>query len=317
MKIYLSAEFKQAWQGKDPFAEVEKLQGEVFRELESRRTLRFSLSDSKMSDSFLPGFLLPEKVSAGFLLPKAEQKTYFVKIHRGVGWFEIIENLLRLRLPVLGAGDEYRAIKKLESLHIDTMRIVGYAEKGFNPATRQSFIITEDLVNTISLEDYCEQWPQKKPDPVLKRALIEKLAGISQTLHNNGLNHRDYYICHFLLDLDHLLELDPNLDPGDADGEAQAQNLLTAENIKLFLIDLHRGQIRDKTPLRWRVKDIASLYFSVMHLGLNKKDFFRFMRYYDQTSLRESLTSNKTFWSRVELQGQKLWRRKLRKGDAI
>ena len=32
------------WRGKDAFTEVKKLNGEVFRELETRRTLRFELS---------------------------------------------------------------------------------------------------------------------------------------------------------------------------------------------------------------------------------------------------------------------------------
>ncbi|WP_430517280.1 lipopolysaccharide kinase InaA family protein, partial [Escherichia coli] len=32
------------WRGKDAFAEVKKLNGEVFRELETRRTLRFELA---------------------------------------------------------------------------------------------------------------------------------------------------------------------------------------------------------------------------------------------------------------------------------
>ncbi len=298
MKLYLAAEFQQVWLGKDPFEQVELLQGEVFRELEFRKTLRFSLADTLTSEP-LADSLSPAESIAEPLLAEKLQKTYFVKIHHGVGWFEIIENLLRLRLPVLGAANEYQAIKRLESLHIETMKIAAYGENGFNPATRRSFIITEDLVNTISLEDYCQCWRQLKPDPELKRALIKKLAGISRTMHQNGLNHRDYYICHFLLDISH--------------GESS----INAENIRLFLIDLHRAQLRDTTPQRWRVKDIAALYFSVMHLGLSKRDLFRFMRYYDQTSLRQSLRHNEAFWSRVDHQGQKLWLRKIRKGDTI
>ena len=47
MILFLSEQFKIAWAGKDPFEEVEKLQGEVFRELESRRTLRFSLAGKR------------------------------------------------------------------------------------------------------------------------------------------------------------------------------------------------------------------------------------------------------------------------------
>ncbi len=37
------------WRGKDAFAEVKKLNGEVFRELETRRTLRFELSGKLFS----------------------------------------------------------------------------------------------------------------------------------------------------------------------------------------------------------------------------------------------------------------------------
>lgn len=43
----------------------------------------------------------------------AGQGYLFVKIHRGVGWKEILKNLLSLRLPVLGAGNEWRAIARL------------------------------------------------------------------------------------------------------------------------------------------------------------------------------------------------------------
>lgn len=276
MQLELSTPFEQQWKNKDPFVEAEKLQGEIFRALEARKTLRFILLE----------------------------KSYFIKIHRGVGWFEIIENLLRLRLPVLGAANEYLAIKKLEQLHIDTMRIVAYGVKGKNPARQQSFIITEDLINTISLEDFCADWKKlslagEGPDYKLKFSLITKLAHISRTLHQNGVNHRDYYICHFLLDI------------------SQGINNLDSTNLKVSLIDLHRAQLRAHTPERWRIKDIASLYFSAMDIGLNKRDFFRFMKLYDDCSLRDCLTNNINFWKKVELQGQKLWQRKLRKGDAI
>ncbi len=281
MNIELSPVFAQQWQNKDPFIEVEKLQGEVYRALEARKTLCFTFMD----------------------------QSYFIKIHRGVGWFEIIENLLRLRLPVLGAKNEYLAIKKLEALHIDTMHIAGYGQKGKNPATQQSFIITEDLINTISLEDYCADWKNTKPEFRLKQALILKVANISRTLHNNGINHRDFYICHFLLNKEHLnREL---LDKGMEEAK------LDSNPLKISLIDLHRAQIRNKIPERWLIKDIASLYFSAMDIGLTQRDFLRFIKLYQQASLRDIFTQQHAFWQKVERQGQKLWQRKQRKGDAI
>lgn len=271
MKLDLTQTFARLWHNKDPFIEVEALQGEVFRELEARRTLRF----------------------------KQDGNSYFIKIHRGVGWFEIIENLVRMRIPVLGASNEYAAIKRLQALDIDTMTIAGYGERGLNPATRQSFIITEDLVNTISLEDYCEHWHKQAPEFSLKLALVRQLAAVSRTMHNNGINHRDYYICHFLLDI------------------SQGLENVRADTIKVSLIDLHRAQLRDSTPERWAVKDIASLYFSIMTIGLTQRDLFRFMKIYANCSLRDCLSKHGDFWQKVERQGQKLWRRKQRKGDAI
>ena len=270
MQLELSEPFARQWHNKDPFVEAEKLQGEVFRALEARKTLRFSLLG----------------------------KSYFIKIHRGVGWFEIIENLIRLRLPVLGAANEYLAIKKLETLKIDTMHIVGYGIKGNNPARQQSFIITEDLINTISLEDFCADWKHQAPTFSLKYQLINKLAHISRTLHQNGINHRDYYICHFLLAVNKNTELDDR-------------------HLKISLIDLHRAQLRRKTPQRWLVKDIASLYFSAMDIGLSRRDFYRFMTLYNHCSLRECFNRHGDFWQKVEQQGHKLWQRKQRKGDAI
>lgn len=58
MKLILAQPFKRLWAGRDAFEAAEQLQGEVFRELEGRRTLR----------------------------TEVEGAGYFVKIHRGIGW---------------------------------------------------------------------------------------------------------------------------------------------------------------------------------------------------------------------------------------
>jgi len=212
-ELILDEPFRSLWAGQDPFAAVEELRGEVFRELEARRTLRTEVAG----------------------------RSYFVKIHRGVGWAEIVKNLLCLRLPVLGADNEWRAIRRLERLGVDTMRGVAFGQRGRNPATRHSFIVTEDLAPTVSLEDYCRDWPAHPPPAAMKHALIRRVAGMARRMHQGGVNHRDFYLCHFLL----------HLDPAP-----------TPEMLKLSLIDLHRAQIREKTPQRWRDKDLAALYFA-------------------------------------------------------
>jgi Lipopolysaccharide kinase (Kdo/WaaP) family len=74
---------------------------DIYRSREGRRTLRFSLGEH----------------------------SYFLKLHSGIGWGEVLKNLLQARLPVLGAGNEYRAVQALQHIGVDTMSV---AEQGAN-----------------------------------------------------------------------------------------------------------------------------------------------------------------------------------------
>ena len=239
------------------------IEGRPYREAAGRKTLRF------------------ERDGRGF----------FIKCHWGVGWGEILKNLVSLRLPVLGASNEWRAIWALEELGVDTMRLAAYGEQGLNPASRRSFVITDELTDIESLETWAPRFLQGPQTPArirLKHALIRKLAQISRRLHTHGINHRDYYLCHFLLDL--------------SGGEP------APERLRLFLIDLHRVQIRRRTPRRWVVKDVAGLFFSAMDLGLSSRDLFRFMRIYGGGRLRHTLAADRVFWNRVLRRACKFYR---------
>jgi heptose I phosphotransferase len=228
------------------FESVSKLDGETYRQVENRKTIRF----------------------------KWNGKGYFAKTHGGVGWLEIFKNLSQLRLPVLGAANEWKAIEKLTELGIDTMHPVAYVNEGWNPARIHSGIVTRELAQTMSLEDYCASGEMTL---ALKRYLIPKIASVSRVLHENGVNHRDYYICHFLMDL-------KALDGGEP---------------SIYLIDLHRAQIRAQTPTRWKVKDVGGLFFSAFDVGLTERDLYRFMKIYSGRSLRETLEYDRSFWRAV------------------
>ncbi len=252
---YLSNDLKDCIDSSNIFRDIMRLDGQVYRQVENRRTIRFEW----------------------------QGKGYFAKTHNGVGWWEILKNLLQLRLPVLGASNEWWAIEKLNELGIDTMHPVAYVSEGWNPAKIHSSIVTRELEHTTSLEDYCAS---NELSAVLKRSLIKKLASISRLLHENGINHRDYYICHFLLDLASFDETNPTI----------------------FLIDLHRAQIRKATPRRWKVKDIGGLFFSVFDLDLTRRDLFRFMKIYSGRSLRATLEHDGHFWRAVFLRATRLYR---------
>jgi heptose I phosphotransferase len=257
---YANKEFKEFFANGDPFEILEAIQGEVFRVVDGRKTFRFDLNGSR----------------------------YFAKLHRGVGWREIAKNLFHFRWPIVDAENEWRAVQRLKSLGVSTLEPVAYGVIGLNPATRRSYLVTQDLTDTISLEDLGKQWLTQPPSPAVKRALIKRVATIAQTLHSHGMCHRDLYLCHFLLH-----QNEPEL--------------------RVSLIDLHRAFSSPRLRRRWLIKDIGSLYYSCLHLNLSQRDLLRFIRYYDPRGLRYAIGRNADFWQAVSTKASSLYRRH---GDA-
>ncbi len=264
MQLILAEPFKSLWAGRDAFAEIEQLQGQVYRELEGRRTLRTEVAG----------------------------RGYFVKIHRGIGWGEIVKNLLTLKAPVLGAAQEWTAIQRLTEAGVPTMTAVAFGVRGSNPATQHSFIVTEELAPTVSLEDYSLDWRDHPPEPRLKRALLRRVAAMLGAMHRAGVNHRDCYICHFLLHTD---------------------RPVSADDFRLSVIDLHRAQTRASVPTRWRDKDLAALYFSALDIGLTRRDRLRFLAGYFRRPLREVLQDEARLLTWLERKAVKLRERYRRK----
>jgi heptose I phosphotransferase len=261
-ELILRGELQELWRDRDVFAWLQSVEGEVVRDKEGRQTLKFQLAG----------------------------KTYYRKLHTGIGWREIIKNLLQLKMPVTGASNEWLAINRVHELGLDSLNALAYGCKGHNPAKKLSFLVTEELANTLSLARYAEQWPHNPPPANERRALIRKVATIARTIHGAGINHRDLYICHFLLDL--------SVDPKSVKDEP-----------RLFLVDLHRAQMRATVPRRWLVKDVASIYFSSLDIGLTKKDVYLFLRVYFNMPLREVFNRHESLLNSVTKRAIQLYRR--------
>ena len=269
--LYINNELMEALKGEDSFYQVMNIEGNGYREALGRRTLRFTRGN----------------------------KDYFLKIHTGVGWPEIFKNIIYLRAPVVGALNEWHGVHRLKDLEIDTMTVAAYGIRGRNPATKHSFIITEALPTETSLEDFCGQWKESPPRTLkqirLKRWILNKVVETARVIHENGANHRDFYLCHFLLD-----------------AHFEADEHVSADS-KLYLIDLHRLQMRRKTPERWAVKDIAGLFYSSKEIGLTQRDLLRFMKLYRGKPLRQILNEDMSFWAKVESRGNRLYESEKRK----
>ena len=194
MSFWLSERFRAADHTRCDFDAIMALDGQRFRELDNRRTFRF--------------------LRGG--------QAFFAKLHFGVGWAEIIKNLLQGRLPIVSAYNEYAAIQHLDRIGVATMKLAGFGVRGWNPATRQSFALTHELSDMISLEDVVKTWPKTPPRLSFRRAVLRALATTAAAIHRSGMNHRDFYLCHFLM--------------------PRAQ--LDSTEVTLHVIDLHRAQLR-------------------------------------------------------------------------
>lgn len=253
-ELYLRDDLQQLWHGQDAFAAARAISGTVFRKLEQRQTLAFSHAD----------------------------RCYFIKRHRGVTWKEIFKNLLQLRLPVVSAHNEFTAIRQLQQLGIKVPGVAAYGRRGWLPATLESFLVTDDVGEHVSLEDHCRHWVLHRPVFAHKQELLLQAADIARTMHTAGICHRDFYLCHLLL---------------------------TGNGEPLTVIDLHRALIKPDLSVRWRIKDLAGLYFSAMDVGLTQRDLLRFMRRYSQQPLRRLLGDEQGFWQDVQQRAQRLYRK--------
>lgn len=265
--VILRDELQKLWQNRDVFAEVQKLEGNVAREVPGRQTLRFVL----------------------------DGKAYYRKLHTGVGWGEIFKNLVRLRLPIIGARNEWEALNLLLSIGVPSLIPVAFGEKFRNPARRLSFVVTRELANVEELDKYLFSRRQNQPLGFnQKRLLIDELARVTCALHGQGINHRDLYLCHFLLDLNSIAQWQQGGRP------------------VLHLVDLHRAQIRAQVPARWLVKDLASIYFSAMDLGVTRGDLVRFLEIYFAQPRAQVVKEKRTLLRQIEQRALQLYKREQR-----
>ena len=198
---------------------------------------------------------------------------------------------MSFRAPVLGAQVEYKAIQALKKIGLQTMTVSGFGLRGTNPAKLQSFIITEEIENAVSLEELALKSEEYLLTPRMKRSIVIKVAEIARNMHQNGVNHRDFYICHFLLRKTWLNQENNVSEP------------------PLYVIDLHRTQVRCRIPSRWLEKDLSGLHFSSMDAGLTTRDRLRFICCYENRSLRQVVKELNTFWSRIDRKAIKLYRK--------
>ena len=170
-EAYLAPELADRLGGEDLIRWAESAEGELFRAVKGRSTLRVRIGG----------------------------QPYFLKRHLGVGWLEILKNWVVGKRPVLGAENEYRACRHLAAHELAAPQVVAFAAERGNPARRRSFVLCKELSGYDSLEEVAARWARHPPSPRARRRLILAAARFVRRLHGAGVAHRDLYICHLML----------------------------------------------------------------------------------------------------------------------
>ncbi len=120
-------------------------------------------------------------------------------------------------------------------------------------------------------------WPDNPPPFRTRWQQIQAVAEIARVMHGNGICHRDFYLCHFMIS------------PKDS----------STGEVSLTLMDLHRALCKSRLGRRWIIKDLAGLYFSAMDIGLTRNDLIRFVLAYSGKNLRQVVREDAGFWGKV------------------
>lgn len=184
-----------------------------------------------------------------------------------------IRSWLAAHSRVSCAAFSFKSTKELAAAGINTPKTLFYGEQWGTFFEKRSFIITEKIPNAESLERKlpdCFDGPATVENLKLRRKFIAQLASFIRKFHETDYRHRDLYLSHIFYS-----------DSGD-----------------FYLIDLARAFKPVFRRRRFRIKDIAQLYYSAPARYFSRTDRLRF--YFSYIGQEDKLTGkNKTFIRRV------------------
>ncbi len=165
--------------------------------------------------------------------------TLFLKRYQNIPKLTQLKNWLTRRKKISTMGCDFEPAENLRKFGISTAKTIAYGEEWEGLFERRSFVITEKIPDSFSLEEKL---------PVVRENFIENLAEFIRKFHATGFRHRDLYLCHIF---------------------CNSQGQFT-------LIDLNRVFKPIVFSQKYRIKDIAQLYYSASAKYFSKTDRMRF-----------------------------------------
>ncbi len=195
--------------------------------------------------------------------PRPDLPVLYLKRHQGgVGWGEVIGELLRGRIPRSRGWREWENAGRVAALGIPTVTRVAMGERRRFGREEESFFLSA-AVEGESLETFLpvRYAPPLTHEVVLeKRRVIRQVADLTRRLHGAGFYHRDYYLGHLFI---------------RPDGQ---------RGWEVCVIDLQRLIPRVFSSLRGQIKDLAALDFTTEGMPISRADRLRFYKRYRRVS---------------------------------
>ena len=220
----------------------------------------------------------------------SQSTTVFLKRYDSPPALDQMRNWLSARSMKSCASIEFTAINELTAAGIGVPKVISYGEQWGTLFEKRSFILTVKIPNAESIERRLPDYftgPATKQNLRLRRDFITRLAGFIKRFHETTYRHRDLYFSHIFYD-----------DAGC-----------------FFLIDLARAFKPGALKRRFRVKDLAQVYYSAPGRYFSKTDRLRF--YVGYTGQRKLTEEDKALIRRVIKKAEQMARHDIRHGRDV
>jgi tRNA A-37 threonylcarbamoyl transferase component Bud32 len=188
------------------------------------------------------------------------------------------------------ASIEFTAIQELSLADIGVPKVISYGEQWGRLFERRSFLITEKIPGAESIErrlPECFAGPATKEQLRRRRNFIARLASFIKRFHETDYRHRDLYFSHIFYN-------DAGL---------------------FFLIDLGRAFKPAFWGQRYRVKDLAQVYYSAPGRYFSKTDRLRF--YIGYTGRNKLTEEDKSIIRRIIKKAEQMARHDIRHSRSV
>lgn len=173
---------------------------------------------------------------------------------------------------------EFENICEFRKNGIPTVPPLAAGEKRIDFFRAKSFLLTEDFHPYISLEYLLATNPDSLKGPAgiaRKKTLIKKISALAKRMHKSGFNHRDFNATHILLHY-----TDQSDEPA------------------LALFDLQRVEKHSFLRIRWKIKSLARLNYSLPETVFTEQDRLDLLLFYNGRKTPGLMDRLQWFWIR-------------------